>query len=195
MATVTLPYTLTAGTPENVNNLVSNLNALVTGVNTIDTAQIAASAVTTAEVADAAITAAKLAPGVGGTALVVASVSATTIRSTTSTGGVDVTGATVNITVPSNSVTYVGMSAELQNVGAYTAGYAWLNFNGIESGNTNLRMSAADGDPYLAKNYPLLGIHSAQSGTGAKTLKAVFGGIGGTVYIKNVYLTAVNIPL
>ena len=43
MATVTLPYTLTAGTPENVNNLVSNLNALVTGVNTIDTTQIASS--------------------------------------------------------------------------------------------------------------------------------------------------------
>ena len=57
MAQVSLPYTLTAGTPENVNNLVSNLNALVTGVNTIDTAQIA----------DASITAAKLAPGVGGT--------------------------------------------------------------------------------------------------------------------------------
>lgn len=52
MAQVTLPYTLTAGTPENVNNLVSNLNALVTGVNTIDTAQIAALAVTSACLAD-----------------------------------------------------------------------------------------------------------------------------------------------
>jgi microcystin-dependent protein len=44
MAQVTLPYTLTAGTPENVNNLNSNLNALTTGVNTIDTAQLTASA-------------------------------------------------------------------------------------------------------------------------------------------------------
>lgn len=44
MAQVTLPYTLTAGTAENVNNLNSNLNALATGVNTIDTAQLTASA-------------------------------------------------------------------------------------------------------------------------------------------------------
>ena len=57
MAQVTLPYTLTAGTPENVNNLVSNLNALVTGVNTIDTAQIAASSVTSAKLAAGATSA------------------------------------------------------------------------------------------------------------------------------------------
>ena len=57
MAQVTLPYTLTAGTPENVNNLVSNLNALVTGVNTIDTAQIAAGAVTSAKLASGATSA------------------------------------------------------------------------------------------------------------------------------------------
>ena len=60
MAQVTLPYTLTAGTPENVNNLVSNLNALVTGVNTIDTAQIAAGAVTSAKLASGAVTGAKV---------------------------------------------------------------------------------------------------------------------------------------
>ena len=57
MAQVTLPYTLTAGTPENVNNLVSNLNALVTGVNTIDTAQIATGAVTSAKLASGATSA------------------------------------------------------------------------------------------------------------------------------------------
>lgn len=51
MAQVTLPYTLTAGTPENVNNLVSNLNALVAGVNTIDTAQLASGSVTQAKLA------------------------------------------------------------------------------------------------------------------------------------------------
>lgn len=51
MATVTLPYTLTAGTPENVNNLMANLNALVAGANTVDTAQIAAQAVTSAKLA------------------------------------------------------------------------------------------------------------------------------------------------
>lgn len=63
MAQVTLPYTLTAGTPENVNNLVANLNALVAGINTVDTAQIASSAVTTAKIADANVTTAKLATG------------------------------------------------------------------------------------------------------------------------------------
>lgn len=51
MAQVSLPYTLTAGTPENVNNLVANLNALVAGVNTVDTAQIANNAVTRAKLA------------------------------------------------------------------------------------------------------------------------------------------------
>lgn len=49
MAQVTLPYNLTAGSPENVNNLMSNLTALRDGVNTIDTAQLAAGAVTQAK--------------------------------------------------------------------------------------------------------------------------------------------------
>lgn len=53
MAQVSLPYTLTAGTPENVNNLVANLNALVAGVNTIDTAQLASGAVTPAKLSAA----------------------------------------------------------------------------------------------------------------------------------------------
>ena len=43
MAQVTLPVTLTAGQPENVADLNSNLNALVNGVNTIDTAQLSTS--------------------------------------------------------------------------------------------------------------------------------------------------------
>lgn len=61
MAQVTLPYSLTAGSPENVNNLVANLNALRDGVNTIDTAQIASSAVTSAKIAANAVTYAKVA--------------------------------------------------------------------------------------------------------------------------------------
>lgn len=52
MATVSLPYTLQAGQPENVNQLVANLNALVAGVNTVDTAQIASGSVTQAKLAD-----------------------------------------------------------------------------------------------------------------------------------------------
>lgn len=42
MAQVTLPYNLTAGSPENVNNLMSDLNALKDGVNSVDTSQLAA---------------------------------------------------------------------------------------------------------------------------------------------------------
>lgn len=66
MAQVTLPYTLTAGTPENVNNLMSNLTALRDGVNTIDTAQIANGAITSSKLAaeaisDGSITTGKLA--------------------------------------------------------------------------------------------------------------------------------------
>lgn len=53
MATVTLPNTLTPGTPEDVTKLMANLNALKDGVNTIDTAQIASGAVTTAKLASA----------------------------------------------------------------------------------------------------------------------------------------------
>lgn len=51
MATVSLPYTLQAGQPENVNQLVANLNALVAGVNTVDTAQLAAGSVSQAKLA------------------------------------------------------------------------------------------------------------------------------------------------
>lgn len=58
MAQVTLPYTLTPGTPENVNNLMSNLTALRDGVNTIDTAQIANGAVTAAKLASGVVPAA-----------------------------------------------------------------------------------------------------------------------------------------
>lgn len=53
MAIVSLPYTLTAGQPENVNNLNANLNALVTGVNAIDAANITDGSVGVAELATA----------------------------------------------------------------------------------------------------------------------------------------------
>ena len=51
MAQVSLPYTLQAGQPENVNQLVANLNALVAGVNTVDTAQLASGSVSQAKLA------------------------------------------------------------------------------------------------------------------------------------------------
>jgi microcystin-dependent protein len=53
MALVSLPFTLTAGQPENVNNLNSNLTALVTGVNNIDAANITDGSVGLAELSTA----------------------------------------------------------------------------------------------------------------------------------------------
>jgi len=215
MAQVTLPYTLTAGTPENVNNLVSNLNALVTGVNTIDTAQIATGAVTTtqildativaADIANSTITAAKLAPGVGGTALTVGSVTATTERTTTSTTWVDVTSASFSLTVASNSVTIVSIAAELKASGAFV--YSFMNaligssayiidpglFTDTEPNLSNY-LGAVENTTYRKRTFSG-GIHSSQSGTGAQTVKVRFAASSGTAYIKNVYLSAVNIPL
>lgn len=43
MAQVSLPYTLTPGQPENVTQLTENLNALVAGINSVNTTQIASS--------------------------------------------------------------------------------------------------------------------------------------------------------
>ena len=75
MAPLTYTVALTAGTPENVNDLNTNLASIQASVNTIDTAQISASAitatqiaanaVTTAKILDANVTVAKLAAAVG----------------------------------------------------------------------------------------------------------------------------------
>lgn len=45
MAQASLPFTLTAGSPENVNQLSANLNALLAGVNAVDTSQLDSSSV------------------------------------------------------------------------------------------------------------------------------------------------------
>jgi len=107
MAQVTLPYTLTAGTPENVNNLMSNLTALRDGVNTIDTAQIANDAVTAAKIKDGEVGSAELATAVKtGLATNVQSTTLTTATSTTITTAqtfYDVSGLSVSITPTSSS--------------------------------------------------------------------------------------------
>lgn len=61
MAQVSLPYNLQAGQPENVNQLMDNLDELVLGINNVNTAQIADANVTTAKIADSAVTTAKIA--------------------------------------------------------------------------------------------------------------------------------------
>lgn len=55
MATVTFPYTLTAGTPENVNNLNSNLGALLTGVNNVESAQIVDGTIVAGDIASSVL--------------------------------------------------------------------------------------------------------------------------------------------
>lgn len=65
MAQVTLPYTLRAGEPENVNQLTYNLNALVAGINTVDGTQIASNAITSAKIEDGTIVAGDLNSAIG----------------------------------------------------------------------------------------------------------------------------------
>jgi microcystin-dependent protein len=55
MALVSFPYTLTAGQPENVNNLNANLTALLNGVNNIDAANITDGSVGLAELSSAVV--------------------------------------------------------------------------------------------------------------------------------------------
>lgn len=64
MAQVSLPYNLQAGQPENVNQLMQNLDALVAGVNSVNSAQIDSGAVGTTELASGAVTQAKAADGI-----------------------------------------------------------------------------------------------------------------------------------
>lgn len=121
MASVTLPYNLTAGSPENVANLMSNLNALKDGVNTIDTAQLAAGAVTPAKLA------ASVPLGyVGQTKLT---------SNTTSIGAsyVDLTGGSLTFTAAANR--YYCLSAMVMFAVSGADAYAQLD---IREGSTTL---------------------------------------------------------
>ena len=60
MAPLTYTVALTAGTPENVNDLNTNLTSIQASINTIDTAQISASAITATQIAANAVTTAKI---------------------------------------------------------------------------------------------------------------------------------------
>lgn len=68
MAQVTLPYTLQAGQPENVNNLVANLNAIVAGVNTVSSSQLASGSVTSDKLASGIVPVGMIVPYAGSSA-------------------------------------------------------------------------------------------------------------------------------
>jgi hypothetical protein len=55
MPTLSYPFALTAGQPENVNQLTANLDAVKTVVNSLDTANLVDGAVTSAKIADGTI--------------------------------------------------------------------------------------------------------------------------------------------
>lgn len=127
MATVALPYTLTAGTPENVTNLQADLDALVAGVNHIATAQIDDAAVTTAKIADANVTADKLSSTLAGQ-LGISQTGATryvTVTQTAETTVTSTTGATIgtssSLTVATGGVLRIAWDVTGKGAGTYNS--------------------------------------------------------------------------
>lgn len=123
----------------------------------------------------------------------------------------DVTGASLTLPIAADSVTLVALTCSLKVsdtstiVGVRTiAGSGYAQGSGFDKGATSSAIGniVADGTGMGANTYIQYGImdsvHSAVSGTGAKTVKVQFyaykPGGGGTGYIKDVYLTAFNMP-
>lgn len=213
MAQVSLPYTLTAGQPENVNQLVANLDALVAGVNTVNTAQIADANVTTVKIADGNVTADKLsaaaAASVGlnqtGVTNRAAMAAMTTERSTTSTSWTDVTGASLSFTVASGAYVIVGYNAQVKCGTSTNAGNTYWRVladtavcNASSPQNPGVVTGFTDGSQ---TSYIKVGgmamFSAAELGTGSKTFKWQFAtyGVSGTptAYIDEAYLTVTQV--
>ena len=112
MAQVSLPYQLTAGQPENVNQLMDNLNTLRNGINTIDTAQLS----------DGAITADKLGATLAGQLGVTTTATARSVTVTQtaeiSNTALATVGTSSNLTVATGGLLRIVLSCELKNSGA-----------------------------------------------------------------------------
>lgn len=160
-------------------------------------------------IAPAAVTDAKLATAladnlglVNGSNTRRASVTATTERSTTSVTPVDVTGGSVSLSVAANSIVIFAFSCEMKTSLSYSTAFSRVICGSAESAlyyNTAStdRVSAfftIAGSTYM--KYSGFGaVHSAVSGTGTQTVKAQFcaNDTSVTAYIKNVYITAINL--
>ena len=113
MAQVSLPYQLTAGQPENVNQLMDNLNTLRNGINTIDTAQLS----------DGAITADKLGATLAGQLGITTTTTARSVTvtqtaetTTTNTGGSPATLATSSeLTTAANGFLQIALWGEAKS--------------------------------------------------------------------------------
>lgn len=208
MAQVTLPYTLTAGTPENVNNLMSNLTALRDGVNTIDTAQIANGAVTDAKLATALADNLGITNGgntrrTSGSWATERTVAGDLVNLLSNTAWTDVTGASFTISIPSSSIVCVGFSADIRSSdsAALTQARALIGSAGTgeqtmtnTGGYMTLRHSVQSSSYVTVQGGSVL--TSNNTGTGTITCKAQFRasnfyGPAFTAYIKNVYMYAV----
>lgn len=216
MAQVTLPHTLTPGTPENVNNLVANLNALRDGVNTIDTAQIASGAVTaakigagaveTAKIADGAISVTKLESDVLGYAGI--SSGATTRRAGiiadaeynrgNNTSFADVTGASGTIDVATGSYTQIVASWE-GKVSADGTNVSAVHKPRLIVGSVTLDLPQETATSYTTRTFAS-GFASAATGTGTQTVKmqlasgywSCCGDNWYVSYVKNVRIYMIN---
>lgn len=122
-----------------------------------------------------------------------------TERSTSSTSFSDITDASITLTIPTNSIVMVGISAELKGS---TSGGGTVVLVKLIVGSTTVgnQISGSTGYPIIGSSSGTYGVyafsgltHSALTGTGSQTIKAQFASGSGavTVYAKNVALSAI----
>lgn len=212
MAQVSLPYQLTAGQPENVNQLMDNLNTLRNGINTIDTAQLS----------DGAITADKLGATLAGqlgitTTATARSVTVTQTAEITNTALATV-GTSSNLTVATGGLLRIVLSCELKNSGAGnttfvqpeidTGGGTWLalstfgqgtTWTGSAYGSTLAGVSPVRaqvyGSTYKAVGWSVFLPSHLQTSSNLAAFRVRYEPNAGTAYLKNLTATMTYIAV
>lgn len=209
MAQVSLPYQLTAGQPENVNQLMDNLNTLRNGINTIDTAQLS----------DGAITADKLGATLAGQLGVTTTTTARSVTvtqtaetTTTNTSGSPATLATSSeLTTAANGFLRIALwgeaksnnasgqvivASQLSDAGTYRS----INSGGGRIGyNANYLIEDLAYGSVLGTTYKAIAFHTivpfasggVESSSGKSRFRLVFysSNASYTAYVKNVTAT------